>query len=95
MGTGGFVITKDDGRELVQFGSFYGQGYTNNEAEATALLDSLECLDALQWRDPTLALPVRVWGDSQLIIKHLIGVFKKPSKSRVYEAITRAKAYKR
>ena len=34
IGTGGFVITTHTGQELVRAGSYYGQGYTNNEAEA-------------------------------------------------------------
>lgn len=68
-------------------GSYYGQGFTNNEAEAYALKDALECLECLKQRNPALDLPIRVWGDSQLLIKHLLGVFKKPSKVRIYEAV--------
>jgi ribonuclease HI len=40
-------------------------------------------------------LPVRIWGDSQLIIRHLLGIYKKPSKIRVYDAIQKVKALKR
>jgi ribonuclease HI len=52
------------GDELVRAGAYYGQGFTNNEAEAYALKDALECLEYLRARNPALDLPVRVWGDS-------------------------------
>lgn len=40
-------------------------------------------------------LPVRIWGDSQLIIRHLLGIYKKPSKIRVYDAVQKVKTLKR
>lgn len=49
---------------MVRCGSYYGQGFTNNEAEAYALKDALECLEYLKERNPALDLPIRVWGDS-------------------------------
>ena len=49
--------------------------------------DALECLQHLKERNPHLDVPIRVWGDSQLLIKHLLGTFKKPSKVRIYEAV--------
>ncbi len=48
VGTGGFVIVNSAGEELIRAGSYYGQGFTNNEAEAYALKDALECLDCLR-----------------------------------------------
>ena len=59
------------------------------------MADALDCLNELRKINRNFQLPVRVWGDSQLLIKHLIGVFKKPSKTRVYEAVAKAKSYKR
>ena len=84
-----------EGDELIRAGRFFGDGYTNNEAEALAMMEALNCLDELRRRHPELDLPVRVWGDSQLIIRHLVGIYKKPSKVRVYQAIERAKELRR
>ena len=84
-----------EGQELIRCGAYYGQGFTNNEAEAYALKDALECLEYLKARNPALSLPIRVWVDSQLIVKHLLGIYKKPSKARIYEAIEVAKTIKR
>ena len=63
-GTGGFVLVTSEGQELVRAGMYYGQGFTNNEAEAYALKDALECLEYLKGRNPDLNLPIRIWGDS-------------------------------
>jgi hypothetical protein len=42
---------------------FYGPGYTNNEAEATALMDACDCYEKLRaTTKPDEA--VRIWGDS-------------------------------
>ena len=81
--------------EVIRSGLYFGQGYTNNEAEATAMAQSLTCLDELRQRRSELCLPVRLWGDSQLIIRHLTGVYKKPSKVRIYEAVETAKKMRR
>ena len=95
VGVGGFVILTSEGKEVLRAGAYYGPGFTNNEAEAFALRDSLDCLDSLRRTNPALCIPVRVWGDSQLLIKHLLRQFKKPSKVRIYEAINRARELKR
>ena len=73
IGTGGFVILTSEGQEMVRGGAYYGPGYTNNEAEAYALRDALECLNEIRRCNPKQKVPVRVWGDSQLLIKHLLG----------------------
>ncbi len=59
------------------------------------MMEALNCLDELRKQHLELDLPVRVWGDSQLIIRHLVGIYKKPSKVRVYQAIERAKELRR
>ena len=87
VGTGGFTIVGPDGAELIRAGKCFGEGYTNNEAEALAMMEALNCLEQFRRESPQLAVPVRVWGDSQLIIRHLVGIYKKPSKARVYQAI--------
>lgn len=67
-------------------GIYYGPGHTNNEAEATALRNACECYEEIRsTTHPDEA--VRIWGDSQLVIRHLLGIYKKPSKIRVYDAI--------
>ena len=45
VGTGGFTIVGPDGAELVRAGKFFGEGYTNNEAEALAMMEALNCLE--------------------------------------------------
>ena len=40
-GTGGFVIMDPDGKEGVRAGEFFGEGFTNNEAETMALHEGL------------------------------------------------------
>jgi ribonuclease HI len=89
------VLATSRGEELVRAGAYYGQGFTNNEAKAYALKDALECLEFLKARNPALELLVRIWGDSQLLIKHLLGTFKKPSKVRIYEAVQAAREMKK
>ena len=51
------------GNELVRAGLYYGPGYTNNEAEATALMDACECYQKML-NSTKKNLPVRIWGDS-------------------------------
>lgn len=63
-GTGGFVILDSVGKEVVRAGRYYGPGRTNNEAEAFAMRDAVECLARIRHRRPELNLPARVFGDS-------------------------------
>lgn len=95
VGTGGFVILDPSGEEIIRCGLYFGGGWTSNEAEATALSEAILCLEQLARKQPRLKGAVRIWGDSLLTIRHLIGVYKKPSKARVYDAITRAKDFRR
>ena len=75
---GGFMILDMDGKEVVQAGQYYGPGQTNNEAESFAVQDPLQCLSKLVQERPALRRPVRVFGDSQLMIFFLTKVFKWP-----------------
>ena len=63
-GTGGFVILDTEGREIVRVGRYYGPGRTNNEAEAFAMRDCVQCLSRLEKTRKDLWYPVRVFGDS-------------------------------
>ena len=57
---------------------YYGPGWTNNEAESFAIRDALQCLSKLVQEQPSLRRPIRVFGDSQLMIHFLTRVFKQP-----------------
>ena len=87
VGTGGFVIVDSQGVEVVRAGKWFGNGLTNNEAEALACREAIACLARLQQQRPELRLPARVFGDSQLMIRFLTGVYKKPGKASIYEAL--------
>ena len=65
---GGFVILDGEGKEVVRAGRYYGPGQTNNKAESFAMRDAIHCLQALVNARPDLRLPVRIFGDSQLLI---------------------------
>jgi ribonuclease HI len=70
---------------LVRKGVLLGTGKTNNEAESTACLKALEMLEALQKEgQPNLKAPIRILGDSQLIIRMLLGVFHRSKKPSLY-----------
>ena len=75
---GGFLILDMDGKEVVWAGRYYGSGWTNNEAESFAVRDTLQCLSKLVQERPSLKHPIRVFGDSQLMICFLMRVFKWP-----------------
>jgi ribonuclease HI len=83
--TAGYIIVDSAGREVVRRGLVLGVGLTNNEAESSACLEALQELARLQDQgSPGLRAPVRVLGDSQLIIRMLLGVYKKVRKPSLY-----------
>ena len=70
---------------MVRRGLVLDRGLTNNEAESTACLEALRELARLQDRGrECLDAPIRVLGDSQLIIRMLLGVYKKVRKPSLY-----------
>ena len=84
----GFVIADTAGGEVIRRGRPLCVGSTNNEAESAACLDALHALAKLQdGGRPLLAAPVRVLGDSQLVIRMLLGVYKKVRKPSLYLAV--------
>lgn len=84
MGTGGFVVFDDQGECLVADARFYGGDLpTNNRAEVRALWDLMRWL-AVEKPDP--ALPVVVFGDSQLVI-NFCNRRARPSVGDLYEAV--------
>ena len=93
IATAGFVIADTQGKEVVRVGLPLGPGITNNEAESTACLEALRELARLQdLKTPNLAAPIRVLGDSQLILRMLLGVYKKARKPSLYIAIESVRA---
>ena len=72
-GTGGFVVLDHQKKELVHVGHYYGPGRTNNEAESFALRDAMLFLAKQK-----VSYPVRVFGDSQLIIRFATRIYKRP-----------------
>ena len=68
-------------------GRYYGPSKTNNEAEMFALRDSLAALASLLPSRPDLRLPVRAFGDSQLIIRFATRIYKKPPCHTTYWAL--------
>ena len=73
-----FMILDTDCKEVICVGQYYGPGWTNNEAESFTVWDALQCLSNLIQERPALRRPVRVFGDSQLMICFLMRVFKQP-----------------
>lgn len=72
---------------MVRAGRYYGPGRTNNEAEAFAMRDAVECLARIRHKRPDLGLPVRVFGDSQLMIRFMTRLYKRPSRQSIYWAL--------
>jgi len=93
VGTAGYVIANANGEEVVRKGVALGAGLTNNEAESTAALLALQHLARLQ-DDGALYLadPIRVLGDSQLVIRFLLRVFRRSTKPSLYLRIEQIKA---
>ena len=71
----------------MRVGRYYGPGRTNNEAEAFALRDAIQCLVRLTKTRPELDHPARIFGDSQLIIRFATRVYKRPTRHSIYWAL--------
>ena len=80
-----------DGKEVIRARRYYGPGWTNNEAESFAVRDTLQYLSKLVQERLSLRHPIRVFGDSQLMIRFLTRVFKRPSRHSIYWAIEDAR----
>lgn len=49
--------------------------------------DAVECLARIRPTRPDLDLPVRVFGDSQLLIRFMTRLYKRPSRQSIYWAL--------
>lgn len=84
-GTAGFVIALSDGTEIRRSGVYLGPGYTVNDAEVVALQRALLALVyARKQRQVPAHLPVRVLGDSQLIMRFMLRIYRQPRKPFLY-----------
>ena len=64
-----------------------GNNLTNNECETAALRDAMKHLVALRTKGGyAVSAPIRIFGDSQLTINFMTGVFK-PKKRSIYNTI--------
>jgi len=94
VGSAAFVLVDAKGQEVVRRGLYMGPGTTCNEAEARAVHDGLHELARLQddGRPALAGYPVRVLGDSQLVIRHLLRLFKASTKPSLYLSLEGTKA---
>ena len=67
------IVKKSSGLDNIM-----GLDGTNNEAESFAIRDALQCVSKFIQERPSLRRPVRVFGDSQLMICFFTKVFKWP-----------------
>ena len=87
LGTGGFVIIDSEGKEVIRIRTYYWPRRTNSKAEMFAARDCMAVLAKLSKKMPQLLLPIRVFGDSQLIIRFLTRQYKNPTKHMMYWAL--------
>jgi ribonuclease HI len=94
VGNAGYVIADAAGQEVCRKGIALGNGVTNNEAESQACLLALQRLAVLQdaGRPLLRGYPVRVLGDSQLVIRFLLRLFKRSTKPSLYLTIEGVKS---
>ena len=85
------MILDTEGNEVTRVGMYLGSDFTNNESESMALLKALRHYDdLLQKGTPNLSSNIRIFGDRVLVIKWMIGAFKKLNKVSIYKNITNA-----
>ena len=72
----GVVLRDDQGNVLKELSSFLGENLTNNKAEYSALLLGLEL--AKQY-----AKNVKVYSDSQLMVRQMIGEYRVKNKNLI------------
>ena len=57
--------------------------------------DAVHCLQTLVDSRPDLRLPVRIFGDSQLLIRFMLRIYKKPQRHTIYWAVEDVKRAER
>ena len=75
-GTAGFVIAKSDGTEVRRTGIYLGAGYTVNDAEVVAMHRALLAVVHARRCGYLPNLPIRLLGDSQLIMRFMLRVYR-------------------
>jgi ribonuclease HI len=87
VGTCGYVIAISTTGEVVRRGIYLGKGYTCTTSEATGLKLLVAKLRELVASGELPDYPIRLLGDSQLLIRHLLGINKKTSIPLLYEVV--------
>ena len=57
--------------------------------------DAVHCLQTLVDSRPDLRLPVRIFGDSQFLIRFMLRIYKKPQRHTIYWAVEDVKQAER
>ena len=57
--------------------------------------DAIHCLQTLVDSRPDLRLPVRIFGDSQLLIRFMLRIYKKPQQHTIYWVVKDVKQAER
>ena len=68
-------------------GCCYSPGRTSNKMESFAMQDAVHCLQSLLYACPDLHPPVCIFGDSQLLIRFILQIYKKPGWHTIYWAV--------
>ena len=84
---GGFIILDGNRKEVIHTRRYNGPGQTNNEADSFAMWDVVHCLQSLIDCRPDLRLPVRIFGNSQLLIRFMLWIYRKPQQHTIYWAV--------
>lgn len=71
----GFVIVKGNGKVLKEHGEYIGKT-TNNDAEYQAIIFALKKLKALVGKAKTKQASIKVFTDSELIVRQITGLYK-------------------
>ena len=86
-GTAGYVIGLSNGFELRRTGIYLGPNHTVNDAEVVALQRALRAVVHAKNTGNLPDLPIRVLGDSQLIMRFMLRIYRQPRKPFLYEVV--------
>lgn len=76
----GIIIADGNGKVLKEYGDYIGKT-TNNDAEYSAIISALQKLKALSGKTKTKQATVKVFMDSELIVKQITGIYKVENES--------------
>ncbi len=73
---GGAVFVNEKGEKMKEFGEFFGDGLTNNEAEYMAAIMGLKKFKAQFGKRLAKETEITVCSDSELLVKQIQGKYK-------------------